>query len=66
MEWVNIGSVERHNSDQHCQPDGLPAVIVAVVTLMGPALLLLHSFPRLPLGSLALRLQPALDLEIAR
>ena len=41
-------------------------MIVAVVALMGAALLLLHPFPRLPLGSLALRLQPALDLQIPR
>ena len=34
----------------------LPPVIVSIVTLMGTALLLLHLLPRLPLGSLALRL----------
>ena len=34
----------------------LPPMIVAVVALMDAALLLLHAFPRLSLGSLALRL----------
>lgn len=44
----------------------LPSVIVAFVALMGTAFLFLHPLPRLPLSSLALRLLPALDLEIPR
>lgn len=41
-------------------------MIVAVVTLMGTALLLLHPFPRLPLRCLALRLLSSLDFKIPR